>query len=439
MPRCDFDMTQQDANPPASPRHFVVMPAGGTGARVGANLPKQYLDLAGRPMIVRSAEALLAMPWIERIIAVVAPDDDRGGPALTDLPRVSVLREGGPTRRDTVLAGLDALGSAFGARPRDWVLVHDAARPGLDAGSLERLRASLVDDDVGGLLALPVSDTVKRAGAGAEMLAGGAAVADGPRVGETVAREGLWLAQTPQMFRFGLLREALRRFADVTDEAAAIERLGLEPRLVEGSRENFKVTTPADLSAMRRLFGHHRSSWNRGTGIDDGAARVEGKRMAEGSLRIGQGYDVHALVPGRRLIIGGVQVPHDHGLLGHSDADVLLHAITDAILGAAGLGDIGRHFPDTDARFAGADSATLLAEAMRRVRAAGFELVNLDATVIAQAPKLAPHIPGMVACIATTLAVAPAAVNVKAKTSERLGFAGRGEGIEAEAVALLSG
>lgn len=155
------------------------------------------------------------------------------------------------------------------------------------------------------------------------------------------------------------------------------------------------------------------------------------------SFRIGQGFDVHALVAGRPLIIGGVTIPHERGLLGHSDADVLLHAVTDALLGAAGLGDIGRHFPDTDAAFAGADSRVLLREAVRRVRETGYAIGNVDATIIAQAPRMAPHIPAMVACIAEDLGVDAAQVNVKAKTTERLGFTGRGEGIAAEAVALL--
>ena len=156
------------------------------------------------------------------------------------------------------------------------------------------------------------------------------------------------------------------------------------------------------------------------------------------NFRIGEGWDVHALVPGRKLILGGVEIPHTMGLLGHSDADVLLHAITDAVLGAAGLGDIGRHFPDTDAQFKGADSSVLLAEAMRRVRAAGYELVNLDSTVIAQAPKLAPHMAAMNASVAKALGVRPDQVNVKAKTAERLGPVGMGQSIEARAVALLS-
>ena len=434
------------------------MPAAGTGSRVGADVPKQYLDLAGRPMLARTAEALVAAPWIERVVVVVAPGDARAAAALAGLPRVTVLAEGGATRRDSVLAGLRALMVAEGATASDWVLVHDAARPGVDRESLERLRSTLGEDEVGGLLALPVSDTVKRStrasGEGSNGADQALRAGTSERVARTLPRDGLWLAQTPQMFRVGLLLEALERFADVTDEAAAIERLGHAPRLVEGSRDNFKVTAPGDLEAMRRRFGHHRGfgvtsprgSDGEAMGERDDTVTADGRQHpasaapATGSrLRVGQGYDVHALVPGRPLFIGGVQVPHGHGLLGHSDADVLLHAITDALLGAAALGDIGRHFPDTDPRFSGADSAVLLAEAVRRVRHAGFEIVNVDATVIAQAPKLAPHIPGMVTGIARTLGIDPACVNVKAKTSERLGFAGRGEGIEAAAIVLLTG
>lgn len=229
------------------PRHFAVMPAGGAGSRLGAAIPKQYLDLHGEPMIVHAARALLAAPWIERLVVVVAPGDRRAKLVLAGLPRTMVLAEGGATRRDTVLAGLRWLARETGAGAEsagvddDWVLVHDAARPAIERAALDRLRETLADDPVGGLLAMPVSDTVKRATAAGS-------------VAETVQREGLWLAQTPQMFRFGLLIDALARFGDVTDEAAAIELSGAAPRLVAGDRMNFKVTTADDLELMRRLM-----------------------------------------------------------------------------------------------------------------------------------------------------------------------------------------
>lgn len=230
-----------------APRCLAVMPAGGTGSRLGAEVPKQYLDLRGEPMIARAARGLLAAPWIERLVVVVAPGDRRAEAALAGLPRTTLLREGGPTRRDTVLAGLRCLQREHAAGPLDWALVHDAARPGLDLATLDGLRDALAGDPVGGLLALPVSDTVKRADS-----------ADAPRVAGTLQREGLWLAQTPQMFRLGSLLEALARFPEVTDEAAAIERAGLAPRLVAGSRANFKVTTADDLELMRRLLADAR-------------------------------------------------------------------------------------------------------------------------------------------------------------------------------------
>ena len=394
-------MTSPAPSAAAPPRHLAVVPAAGTGSRVGAGRPKQYLELDGRTVLECSVAALLACPWIERVRVVVAPGDAVAAtlPGLRD-PRVAVVAAGGPTRRATVLGGLGALAREDGARADDWVWVHDAARPAVDRASLERLHAALAGERVGALLALPVSDTVKRGGAGRSVT--------------TVPRDGLWLAQTPQVFPHGALTAALERHHDVTDEASAVEATGRAAALVPGSRRNFKVTTMDDLVAMREAFG-------------DGPG-----------WRVGQGWDVHALVPGRPLVLGGVTVPFDRGLLGHSDADVLLHAITDALLGAAALGDIGRHFPDTDARFEGADSRVLLREAAARVRACGWTVANVDATIVAQAPKLAALLPAMVARIAGDLAVPADRVNVKAKTAERLGPEGRGEGISADAVVMLS-
>ncbi|RPH58787.1 MAG: 2-C-methyl-D-erythritol 4-phosphate cytidylyltransferase [Burkholderiales bacterium] len=219
-------------------RFFAVIPAAGAGTRLGAALPKQYLPLAGRAMIRWSVDAMLAAPWVERVLVVVAPDDRHAAPLLAPLRRVEVLAAGGATRRDSVLAGLRAL-TESGARSDDWVLVHDAARPGLDAALLERLRAGLADSAVGGLLAVPVSDTVKQVGN------------DRRTVLATLDRERLWLAQTPQMFPLGMLGDALAACPEATDEAAAIECAGHAPLLVEGRRSNFKVTTAEDLQLMR--------------------------------------------------------------------------------------------------------------------------------------------------------------------------------------------
>jgi len=222
-------------------RCFALIPAAGVGARLGASLPKQYLEIGGRAMLDWSVAALLDAAWISRVLVVVAPDDRRGAALLAGRDRVEVLAAGGATRADTVRAGLRRLADS-GALPGQWVLVHDAARPAIERAWLERLRAGVGDDRVGGLLALPVSDTVKRAGA------------DGLRVRATLGRERLWLAQTPQMFRLGLLADALAAFPAVTDEAAALECAGHAPRLIEGARANFKVTTAEDLELMRRLL-----------------------------------------------------------------------------------------------------------------------------------------------------------------------------------------
>lgn len=222
------------------PRHVALIPAAGAGTRVGAPLPKQYLALGPRTMLEWSVDALTALPWIERVLVVVAPDDRHAPTLLGGRERVEVLARGGATRRDTVLAGLRAL--AERASPDDWVLVHDAARPALEAAALERLRAALAASPVGGLLAVPVSDTVKRT------------IDDPQAVAETLDRTRLWIAQTPQMFRLRLLLDALAAHADVTDEASAIERAGHAPLLVEGARTNFKVTSADDVTLMRLVL-----------------------------------------------------------------------------------------------------------------------------------------------------------------------------------------
>jgi 2-C-methyl-D-erythritol 4-phosphate cytidylyltransferase / 2-C-methyl-D-erythritol 2,4-cyclodiphosphate synthase len=392
-------------------KFFAVVPAAGSGSRFGGEVPKQYARLGGVPVINRTVRTLLAEPRIERVYVTVATDDQRAADLLAHevaSGRVKVIASGGETRARTVRNALTAV-TGGGAKNDDWVLVHDAARPGLDAATLARLIDTLKDHAVGGLLAVPVADTVKREEK---------SEAAQKEVESTVYRAGLWAAQTPQMFRVGLLvqalNEALQDEAEPTDEAQAIERSGHAPLLVPGTRNNFKITVQEDLDAMEKLMG-----------------------AVTPNIRVGEGFDVHALVPGRKLIIGGVEIAYPTGLLGHSDADVLLHTITDALLGAAGLGDIGKHFPDSAKEFEGADSLKLLAEAYKRVQDAGWMLVNLDATIIAQAPKMAPHIPKMIERIAKALDVEAEQVNIKAKTTEKLGFTGRQEGIAAKAVAMV--
>jgi 2-C-methyl-D-erythritol 4-phosphate cytidylyltransferase/2-C-methyl-D-erythritol 2,4-cyclodiphosphate synthase len=396
---------------PAHPRLFALVPCAGTGVRAGADGPKQYRALAGRAMVAHTLDALAAVPRLAATLVVLAPDDDRFEAAAPGFAgeRAWTARLGGPTRASSVAAGLAEL-AARGAADDDWVLVHDAARCLLRPAWVDALIDACLDHAVGGLLALPLADTLKQADAAGD-------------VATTIDRAGKWAAQTPQMFRLGLLRRALAVAGHgVTDESSAVEALGLAPRLVAAPLENFKVTWPQDFELAERLL----------------ASRGDGKgQNAMTTMRIGEGWDTHALVTGRPLILGGVSIPYTHGLAGHSDADALAHAITDALLGAAALGDIGRHFPDTDPQFAGADSLVLLAEAARRVRAAGLEIGNVDTTIVAQAPKMAPHIPAMREKLAAALGVPVDQVNVKAKTAEKMGPVGEGRAIEARAAALL--
>jgi 2-C-methyl-D-erythritol 4-phosphate cytidylyltransferase/2-C-methyl-D-erythritol 2,4-cyclodiphosphate synthase len=342
------------------------------------------------------------------VMVMLAPDDrafEREVPGFVG-PQGWVVRSGGATRAATVANGLSAL-REHGARDDDWVLVHDAARALIRPEWVDRLIDACLNDEVGGLLALPVADTLKDEAGG--------------RASTTVDRRNKWAAQTPQMFRLGALQHALAQAGDaVTDDASAIEATGRKPKLVMGDAANIKITWPEDFARAEALL----------------QAPGAGRSSMSG-LRMGEGWDVHVLVAGRPLVLGGVTIPHTHGLLAHSDGDALLHAIIDALFGAAALGDIGHHFPDTEAAFEGADSIALAAEAAQRVRAAGFSIVNVDSTIVAQAPKLAPHIDAMRARIATALQLDLSRISVKAKTAEKMGPVGEGRAIEASAVCLL--
>jgi 2-C-methyl-D-erythritol 4-phosphate cytidylyltransferase / 2-C-methyl-D-erythritol 2,4-cyclodiphosphate synthase len=396
---------------------WAIVPAGGTGSRLGADMPKQYLELmqkAGKSVSVieETVAVLLSCPSIARVIVVVAPADAYASKVFAELlsannERLELLFEGGATRRDSVLAGCRHIMNTFSSE-NSWCLVHDAARPGITETTVEAMIKQLRFHPVGGLLALPLADTVKQSLA-----------TDNQAVSRTLDRATLWAAQTPQMFPLKMLTEALTANANVTDEASAIEALGLRPLLVSGDRHNFKITTQEDLVMMRDLKMPDKPS------------------LSLSTMRIGQGFDSHAFVPGRPLILGGIHIPCERGLLGHSDADALLHAITDAVLGATGKGDIGRWFPDTSADYAGADSAELLGNVMTQIHSEGWVIGNVDATIIAQSPKLEPHMDAMVERIASVLKVDRSKVNIKAKTNEKLGHLGRGEAIAVHAIALL--
>jgi 2-C-methyl-D-erythritol 4-phosphate cytidylyltransferase/2-C-methyl-D-erythritol 2,4-cyclodiphosphate synthase len=383
----------------------AVVAAAGGGSRMGGGLAKQYRDLGGAPLLTRSLWAAAAAPEVEALVVVAPPGGEAELAARCLEPfglaeRATVVA-GGARRQDSVAAGAEAA-AGLGAQ---WVLVHDAARPLAPPGLFGRVLAAARECGAAAAAA-PCYDTVKEAGA------------EG-RVAATLDRSRLWLVQTPQAFGLALLREALaaaaRRGWQATDEAGLVERLGREVRLVEGPRENLKITTPADLRLARGWLG--------------GAA---------GGLRVGQGLDVHALAPGRRLVLAGVELDYPLGLAGHSDADVLTHAVMDALLSAAGLGDIGGMFPDSDPAWAGADSLELLGRVVERLAGQGWRPAQVSVTVCAQQPKLAPHAPAMRAALAARLGLEPGLVNVAATTTEGLGFAGRGEGMAAWATAVLA-
>ncbi|WP_207478780.1 bifunctional 2-C-methyl-D-erythritol 4-phosphate cytidylyltransferase/2-C-methyl-D-erythritol 2,4-cyclodiphosphate synthase [Arenibaculum pallidiluteum] len=377
----------------------ALIVAGGRGERFGGQRPKQYLDLGGVPVLRRSVLAFLRHPAVDGVLVAIRPehralyDEAVAGLALPEPV------EGGAERQDSVRAGLEAL--AAGPSPPDFVLIHDAARPLVDAGTIGRVRAAL-DEAPGAIAAEPVIDTLKRAEDG--------------RCAGTIDRTGLWRAQTPQGFRFREILAAHRKAVGLrlTDDAAVAERAGLAVRIVPGHRDNLKVTTNDDLAHAALLA--------------DGALT---------DIRTGTGFDVHRFGPGSHAMLCGVAVPHDRGLEGHSDADVGLHALTDAILGAIGAGDIGSHFPPSDPQWKGADSARFLVHAVELVHARRGRIAHADVTLICERPKIGPHREAMVARMAGLLGIAPDRVSVKATTTERLGFTGRAEGIAAQAVCTV--
>ena len=367
-----------------------MLVAAGSGSRFGETTPKQFLPLAGRPVVRWAADALT--PHAELIQPVGDPAAlDAALAGLDHLPPVS----GGSTRQGSVRAGLEALAP----HAPDLVLVHDAARPLIPAGTITALIAALAEAE-GAIPAVPVADTLKRAAAG--------------RITGTVPREGLFRAQTPQGFRFATLL-ALHRAteAGATDDAALLEAAGLAVALVPGSEDNVKLTYPEDRRRMERTL------------------------LPTLLPRTGTGFDVHAFAPGRKLILCGVEISHQQGLIGHSDADVGIHALCDAIYGALAEGDIGRHFPPTEASWRDADSARFLRHAAGRIAARAGVLTSADVTLICERPKITPHAATMRARLACLLGVAIGVVSVKATTTEQLGFAGRGEGIAAQAVATV--
>ncbi len=374
------------------PAFAAVVVAAGSGSRAGG--AKQWRPLGGKPVIRWSVEALLEAGADEVVVVVPSGAEAEAGTALEGLTGWRTV-EGGATRAESVRRGLSALGEADD-RP---VLVHDAARPLLSRAVIARCIDALAGAD-GALPALPVADSLRRAGDGV--------------VADSVERDGLWRAQTPQAFRLNTLVGAYAAWPSgetATDEAAVVQRAGGRVRVVEGDPRLLKLTYPEDFAMAETLIPRQ--------------------------TRVGTGFDVHRWGPGDSVWLCGVEIAHDQTLIGHSDADAGLHALTDAILGAMGDGDIGDHFPPTDPQWKGAASDRFLSHAVERLHARGGRLINVDVTLICERPKVKPHRQAMRERLATLLALPLDAVSVKATTTEGLGFTGRGEGLAAQAVATI--
>lgn len=382
---------------PSPLRTVALVVAAGRGQRFGAELPKQYQTLGGETLLRHSLRPFLAHPDIDAVAVAIHPDDrplyDRAVQGFDLLPPIG----GGAERQESVRLGLERL-AEFGP---ERVLIHDAARPFVSEDLISRVLAGL-ELAPGALPALPVADTLKRAEDG--------------KIVETVPRDGLHRAQTPQGFRFNDILNAHRAAAgrSLTDDAAVAEAAGLEVVLVPGDPANEKITTAEDLQRAETAF----------------AVRLE--------TCVGQGFDVHRFGEGDFVTLCGIEIPHSHGLLGHSDADVALHALTDAVLGALAEGDIGSHFPPSDPQWRGAPSRIFLEKAGRLLALRGGRLLHLDLTLLCEAPKIGPHREAMRAKVAEILELPLDRVAVKATTTEGLGFTGRREGIAAQAVATVS-
>ena len=367
----------------------------GEGQRFGGELPKQYHLLAGVAVMRRSLKAFMDHPDVSAVQAVIRPNHHELYDAAVQGLALPVPVDGGATRQGSVLNGLESLN----ADEPSTVLIHDAARPLVDPGVISRVLAAL-QTSPGAIPALAVADTLKRS--------------DGQFVETTVDRQGLWRAQTPQGFHYQNILAAHRQAGgdELTDDAAVAERAGLAVAIVEGSEDNVKVTRTGDMVRAERILG-------------------------SGETRTGLGFDVHRFGPGDHVMLCGVKLPHEFGLEGHSDADVGLHAVTDAFLGAIGEGDIGTHFPPSDPQWKGTESDIFLRHAGDMIAGKGGRISNIDVTLICEQPKIGPHRAAMIKRMAEILSITEHRISIKATTTERLGFTGRGEGIAAQAAATV--
>ncbi|MEM9474092.1 MAG: bifunctional 2-C-methyl-D-erythritol 4-phosphate cytidylyltransferase/2-C-methyl-D-erythritol 2,4-cyclodiphosphate synthase [Pseudomonadota bacterium] len=381
---------------PAPVQHLAaIIVAAGRGTRAGGDLPKQWQRLAGRRVIDWTLDAFRKIPDVEQLLVVTHPDDADQIADLTDVRCVP----GGDTRAASVRAGLEALTDDKITH----VLIHDAARACVDT----QVIASVIDALVSAPAAAPgapVTDTLWRT--------------EADEISGTVDRDGLYRAQTPQGFYYPAILAAHRAHdGTATDDVGVARAAGIPVTLTKGDPDNLKITTAGDFARAERIL--------KGTMITD--------------IRTGNGFDVHRFGPGDHVILCGVRIPHNRGLQGHSDADVGLHTITDALYGALAEGDIGRHFPPSEAKWKGADSRIFLEHAVALARERGYVLSNIDCTLICEVPKIGPHAPEMTTTLAEITGIARDRISVKATTSERLGFTGRGEGIAALATVTLVG
>jgi 2-C-methyl-D-erythritol 4-phosphate cytidylyltransferase / 2-C-methyl-D-erythritol 2,4-cyclodiphosphate synthase len=387
------------------PETIAIIVAAGRGARAGAGGPKQYRALGARAMIAWTAEAFLTHADVDAVRIIIHRDDhdayEAAMGALLAHPKLMAPVDGGAQRQDSVRIGVESLEAAAPA----YVLIHDAARPFIDAQAIARVIAALQTHD-GAIAALPVHDTIKRAGADALVEA-------------TVPRDGLWRAQTPQGFHYDKILSAHRAAQGevLTDDAAVAEAAQMRVALVAGSPDNMKITQAEDFGMAEILLR---------------------RKVNEMEYRTGHGYDVHAFEDGAAVILCGVEIPHDKKLKGHSDADAGMHALTDAILGAIGEGDIGDHFPPSDPQWKGAPSRIFLTKARELVAARAGRITHCDITLICEAPKIGPHREAMRAALGEILQIEPSRISVKATTTEQLGFTGRREGIAAMATATIA-
>lgn len=378
-------------------RTVVLVVAAGRGTRFGGEMPKQWRDLGGRPVLLHSVAAFAAHPGVDAVKVVIHPDDRALYESAVKGLSLGEPILGGATRQESVRFGLEGIADLAPER----VLIHDGARPFVDHALVSRVLAAL-DEQPGAIPALPVHDTLKRGKDGL--------------ITETVPRDGLWRAQTPQGFHFQPLLAAHRAAEgrELTDDAAVAEAAGLPVLLVDGAIDNVKITTGDNLTRAQQRFQNN-----------------------PGEMRVASGFDVHRFGPGDHVMLCNVAIPFEFGLEGHSDADVGLHAVTDALLGTISAGDIGRHFPPSDPRWKGADSAIFLAHAAALLAGLGGEIVHIDLTIICERPKVGAHRAAMARRVAEILKIEEGRVSIKATTTEGLGFTGRREGIAAQAMATV--